>query len=86
MDGSRRHLCILWQSDPLLSLIELFRRYLQIREGESDEAIRTKVQDYLVNLDRRLTDAIPPVLALLGALPDYGKTDRQILLWQGAKT
>ena len=61
------------KATPYYPLIELFRRYLQIREGESDEAIRTKVEDYLVNLDGRLTDAIPPVLALLGALPDYKK-------------
>jgi len=61
------------KATPYYPLIELFRRYLQIREGESDEAIRTRVEDYLVNLDSRLTDAIPPVLALLGALPDYKK-------------
>ena len=73
------------KATPYYPLIELFRRYLQIREGESDEAIRTKVEDYLVNLDRRLTDAIPPVLALLGALPDYKKNGSADLTVAGSE-
>jgi len=73
------------KATPYYPLIELFRRYLQIREGESDEAIRTKVETYLVNLDRRLADAIPPVLALLGALPDYKKNGSADLTVAGSE-
>ena len=58
------------RATPYYPLIELLRRYFQIREKESDETIRTKVENDLTKLDGRLTDAIAPVLALLGALPD----------------
>ena len=66
------------KATPYYPLIELLRRYIQVNEGESRETIRLKVQRHLIELDVRLKDAIPPILALLDALPDFetqGKTD-----------
>ena len=58
------------KATPYYPLMELLRRYFQIHEGESHETIRLKVQTHLIELDARLKDTIPPVLALLDALPD----------------
>ena len=58
------------KATPYYPLMELLRRYFQIHEGESHETIRLKVQTHLIELDPRLKDTIPPVLALLDALPD----------------
>ena len=66
------------KATPYYPLIELFRRYFQIREKESDEIIRTKVESHLIKLNGRLTDAIVPILALLGALPNVKKRERSI--------
>ena len=66
------------KATPYYPFIELLRRYFQVHEGESRETIRLKVQTHLIELDARLKDAIPPLLALLDALPDaetQGKTD-----------
>ena len=66
------------KATPYYPLMELLRRYFQVHEGESRETIRLKVQTHLIELDARLKDAIPPLLALLDALPDaenQGKTD-----------
>ena len=66
------------KATPYYPLIELLRRYFQVHEGESRETIRLKVQMHLIELDTRLKDAVPPLLALLDALPDaesQGKTD-----------
>jgi class 3 adenylate cyclase/tetratricopeptide (TPR) repeat protein len=66
------------KATPYYPLIELLRRYFQVHEGESRETIRLKVQMHLLELDARLKDAIPPLLALLDALPDaesQGRTD-----------
>jgi class 3 adenylate cyclase/tetratricopeptide (TPR) repeat protein len=51
-------------------VIELLRRYFAISEGEESESIQAKVIDYVLKLDEMLKDAIPPILALLNALPD----------------
>ena len=66
------------KATPYYPLIELLRRYFQVHEGESRETIRLKVQTHLIELDARLKDTIPPLLALLDALPDaetQAKTD-----------
>ncbi len=66
------------KATPYYPLIELLRRYFQVNEGENGETIRLKVQRHLIELDARLKDAVPPLLALLDALPDaetQGKTD-----------
>ncbi|MEX0803151.1 MAG: AAA family ATPase, partial [Candidatus Binatia bacterium] len=66
------------KATPYYPLIELLRRYFQVEEGENRESIRLKAQMHLLGLDARLKDAIPPLLALLDALPDaepLGKTN-----------
>src|SRR5262249_54450428 len=52
-------------------IIELLRRYFVISEGEETESIQAKVIDYVLKLDAMLKDAIPPIFALLNALPDH---------------
>ena len=75
------------KATPYYPLIELLRRYFQVHEWESRETIRLKIQMHLVELDARLKDTIPPLLALLDALPDaeseeetdtFSKKDREL--------
>src|SRR5438094_4003776 len=63
------------KATPYFPLIELLRRFFEISEGEGAERIRGKVIDYVLKLDEMLTDAIPPILLLLGTLSDH-KLDR----------
>src|SRR5947207_8531417 len=56
---------------PYFPVIELIRRYFDISEGEEIESIREKIIDHVLKLDEMVKDAIPPILALVGALPDY---------------
>jgi class 3 adenylate cyclase/tetratricopeptide (TPR) repeat protein len=64
------------KATPYYPLMELLRRYFQIHEGESLETIRLKVQTHLIELDPRLKDTIPPLLALLDALPDAENSEK----------
>jgi class 3 adenylate cyclase/tetratricopeptide (TPR) repeat protein len=59
------------KATPYFPVIELLRRYFEISEGEGAESIRGKVIDHVLKLDEMLTDAIPPILLLLGILPDH---------------
>ncbi len=59
------------KATPYFPVIELFRRYFAISEGEEAESVREKIVDRLLNLDALLEDAIPPVFALLGVGPDH---------------
>ena len=63
------------KATPYYPLIELMRHYFLIQEGENSDAIRAKVEGHLLKLDRRLVEAIPPLLALLDALREYKKED-----------
>jgi class 3 adenylate cyclase/tetratricopeptide (TPR) repeat protein/KaiC/GvpD/RAD55 family RecA-like ATPase len=65
------------KATPYYPLIELIRHYFQIQEAEAAESVRAKVKGHLLRLDERLKETIPPILALLDALPDY-KKDRPI--------
>jgi class 3 adenylate cyclase/tetratricopeptide (TPR) repeat protein len=56
---------------PYFPVIELLRHYFEISEGEGAESIREKIADRVLKLDEMLKDAIPPILSLLGALPDH---------------
>jgi class 3 adenylate cyclase/tetratricopeptide (TPR) repeat protein len=58
------------KATPYFPVIELLRRFFEILEGEGAERIRAKVIDHVLRLDEMLTDAIPPILLLLGTLPD----------------
>jgi class 3 adenylate cyclase/tetratricopeptide (TPR) repeat protein len=63
------------KATPYYPLIDLLRRYVQVEEGENRESIRLKAQTRLLGLDERLKDAVPPLLALLDALPDDNMQD-----------
>src|SRR6266498_4234659 len=58
------------KATPYLPLIEMLRCYFQIVDGEGNESICNRVVTHILELDNRLKDAIPPILSLLGALPD----------------
>ncbi|MCM3902513.1 MAG: AAA family ATPase, partial [Pyrinomonadaceae bacterium] len=58
------------KATPYLPLVEMLRRYFQIADREGSENIRDQVVMHIVELDGMLKDAIPPILSLLGALPD----------------
>jgi class 3 adenylate cyclase/tetratricopeptide (TPR) repeat protein len=58
------------KATPYFPLIEMLRRYFQIADGQGSEDIREKVVMHILELDPVLKDAIPPMLSLLGALPD----------------
>jgi class 3 adenylate cyclase/tetratricopeptide (TPR) repeat protein len=58
------------KATPYFPLIEMLRRYFQIAYGEGSEGIQDRVVTHILELDNMLKDAIPPILALLDALPD----------------
>ena len=58
------------KATPYFPLIEMLRRYFQIADGEGSENIQDRVVMHILELDDMLKDAIPPILSLLGALPD----------------
>jgi class 3 adenylate cyclase/tetratricopeptide (TPR) repeat protein len=58
------------KATPYLPLVEMLRRYFQIADGEGSEITRDQVVMHIVELDSMLKDAIPPILSLLGALPN----------------
>jgi class 3 adenylate cyclase/tetratricopeptide (TPR) repeat protein len=58
------------KATPYFPLIEMLRRYFQISDSQGSEDIREQVVMHILELDNVLKDAIPPVLFLLGALPD----------------
>ncbi len=51
-------------------VIELLRRYFAIEERDEPRVVREKVVGKALVLDERLKDIVPPVLALLDALPE----------------
>jgi class 3 adenylate cyclase/tetratricopeptide (TPR) repeat protein len=58
------------KATPYFPLIEMLRQYFQFADGEGSENIREQVVKHILELDGMLKDAIPPILSLLGALPD----------------
>ena len=58
------------KATPYFPLVEMLRHYLQIVDGEGSDNIRAEVVTQILALDNMLKDAIPPILSLLGALPD----------------
>src|SRR5262252_1082913 len=58
------------KATPYFPLIEILRRYFQIADGEGSDNIREQVVMHILELDNILKDSIPPILSLLGALPD----------------
>jgi class 3 adenylate cyclase/pimeloyl-ACP methyl ester carboxylesterase len=53
-----------------LPVIELLKGYFQIEDRDTTQRIREKVTGKIFTLDERLKEAIPPLLSLLGALPE----------------
>jgi class 3 adenylate cyclase/tetratricopeptide (TPR) repeat protein len=58
------------KATPHLPLIELLRCYFQITDRDESENIHERVVTHALELDNMLKDTIPPILSLLGALPD----------------
>jgi class 3 adenylate cyclase/tetratricopeptide (TPR) repeat protein len=55
---------------PYLPLIEFLKSYFKVAERDDPRTIREKVTGKVVLLDQSLQDSMPPVLDLLGALPE----------------
>ena len=58
------------KATPYFPVLDLLRRYAHLDERDDPRTIRAKVTGQLLTLDETLQDAIPPLLALLDALPD----------------
>jgi class 3 adenylate cyclase/tetratricopeptide (TPR) repeat protein len=58
------------KATPYFPVLDLLRRYAHLDERDDSRTIRAKVTGQLLTLDEALQDAIPPLLALLDALPD----------------
>jgi class 3 adenylate cyclase/tetratricopeptide (TPR) repeat protein len=58
------------KATPHLPLIEMLRRYFQITDRDGVENIQERVVTQVLELDNLLKDTTPPILSLLGALPD----------------
>ena len=50
--------------------VEILRRYFRIETGDDARVAQEKVAGKLLMLDRSLEDAVTPLLAVVGALPD----------------
>jgi predicted ATPase/class 3 adenylate cyclase len=58
------------KATPYFPVLDLLRRYARVDERDDTRTIRARVTGQLLTLDETLQDAIPPLLALLDALPD----------------
>ena len=58
------------QAAPYLPVLDLLRRYAHVDDSDDLRTIRAKVTGQVLTLDEALQDAIPPLLALLDAVPD----------------
>jgi class 3 adenylate cyclase/tetratricopeptide (TPR) repeat protein len=58
------------KATPYFPVLDLLRRYARVDERDDTRTIRAKVTGQLLTLDETLQDAIPPLLALLDALPE----------------
>src|SRR4030095_14281488 len=58
------------KATPYFPVIELLRRYFEISAREETESSESKILNRILELDEMLKDAVPPILALLGNLPD----------------
>jgi class 3 adenylate cyclase/tetratricopeptide (TPR) repeat protein len=58
------------KATPYFPVLDLLRRYARVDERDNTRTIRARVTGQLLTLDEALQDAIPPLLALLDALPD----------------
>ena len=58
------------RATPYLPLIDFLKGYFKLQERDDARAIREKVTAKIILLDQPPQDSIPPVLDLLGALPE----------------
>jgi class 3 adenylate cyclase len=58
------------KATPYFPVLDLLRRYAHVDDSDDPRTIRAKVTGQLLTLDETLQDVIPPLLALLDALPD----------------
>jgi predicted ATPase len=58
------------KATPYFPVIDLLKRYSHVEEHDDPRTIRAKVTGQVLTLDEMLQDAIPPLLALLDALPE----------------
>jgi class 3 adenylate cyclase/tetratricopeptide (TPR) repeat protein len=58
------------KATPYFPVIELLRSYFEIVEGDRTETIREKITERVLSLDQMRTPMVPPILALLGVLPN----------------
>jgi class 3 adenylate cyclase len=58
------------KATPYFSVLDLLRRYAHVDDSDDPRTIRAKVTGQLLTLDETFQDVIPPLLALLDALPD----------------
>src|SRR5215813_1587667 len=58
------------KATPYFPVLDLLRRYGHVDERDDTRTIRARVTGQLLTLDETLQDAIPPLLALLDALPE----------------
>src|SRR5256712_3486795 len=58
------------KATPYFPVIDLLKRYGHIEDQDDTRTIRAKLTGQVLTLDETLQDAIPPLLALLDALPD----------------
>jgi class 3 adenylate cyclase/tetratricopeptide (TPR) repeat protein len=58
------------KATPYFPVLDLLKRYGHVGDGDDARTIRAKITGQVLTLDEVLQDAIPPLLALLDALPD----------------
>jgi len=58
------------RATPYFPVIELLRRYFSVSDADAKESVRAKVIKSILDLDGTIQDTIPPILTLLGALPE----------------
>src|SRR5215472_2889530 len=55
---------------PYFPVIDLLKRYAHVEDTDDTRTIRARVTGQVLTLDETLQDAVPPLLALLDALPE----------------
>jgi class 3 adenylate cyclase/tetratricopeptide (TPR) repeat protein len=56
-------------TSPYFPVVKLLQNYFAVSEADTVVDVRAKVADRMVHLDPALSDSIPPIFALLDALP-----------------
>jgi class 3 adenylate cyclase/tetratricopeptide (TPR) repeat protein len=58
------------KATPYFPVIDLLKRYAQVEDADDSRTRRARVTGQVLTLDETLQDTLPPLLALLEALPD----------------